>query len=212
MNSETNQTFKRAAFCAFASHQGEEVMHKCFYNCPCCPVCYTIYRLQWVNCSHFIFLISCIYIVSFWFYWSYSIIRSVGYHLWVKQLCDAIQIAINLETTYRAACHSGWKFQYKHFIVFGCQCENILREIKIKHPINIMVFWVITSDGNIMPTFIFPHGSHSAWRLHQVSEGSSTALHQKGDCWKFVSGKFVSHRSMENPVMVERQFLWLHHP
>ena len=50
--------------------------------------------------------------------------------------------------------------------------------MKTKHPIHIMVFEVVTSDGDIMPPFIFPHG------LHQVPGESSAALDQEGGCWK----------------------------
>ena len=30
--------------------------------------------------------------------------------------------------------------------------------MKTKRPVHIMVFGVVTSDGDVMPTFIFPHG------------------------------------------------------
>lgn len=34
----------------------------------------------------------------------------------------------------------------------------VLREIMIKHLINIMVFGVLACDGDVKPPFIFPHG------------------------------------------------------
>ena len=50
--------------------------------------------------------------------------------------------------------------QYEDFREFGYQsvdtCISIL--MKIKHPVRIRVFEIITSNGDIIYSFIFPHG------------------------------------------------------
>ena len=52
--------------------------------------------------------------------------------------------------------------------------------IKTKHPIHSMVFGVVTGNGDVMLSFIFPHDL----RLKLMLEGGSTALDQDGCCWK----------------------------
>ena len=53
--------------------------------------------------------------------------------------------------------HTDWA-NTKDFRMFGCQSENKFILIKTKHPIDMIMFGVVTSDGDVMPSFIFPHG------------------------------------------------------
>ena len=48
--------------------------------------------------------------------------------------------------------------------------------MKIKHSVHIMLFVVVTSDGNIMPPFIFPHDQIQHRGLHQVPGGFGAVL------------------------------------
>ena len=51
--------------------------------------------------------------------------------------------------------------------------------MKIKYLAFIMLFSVITSDGDLMALFIFSDGG-----LHQVLGGVSAALDRDDACWK----------------------------
>ena len=46
--------------------------------------------------------------------------------------------------------------QNNHWLALSPQDVPIV--MKSKHPVHIMVFGLVTSDGDIMPPFIFPHG------------------------------------------------------
>ena len=48
----------------------------------------------------------------------------------------------------------------QYFRVFWCQSVERFKFIlmKTKHPVHIIVFGVVTSDDDVMPTFILPHG------------------------------------------------------
>ncbi len=81
-------------------------------------------------CCHFIFLISCMHIVCFWFCQLHSIVGSVGHHLWEKEHHDAIHSARNLEMACCTAWHSHRKLQCEHFRVFGCQSEDSAEDLE----------------------------------------------------------------------------------
>ena len=56
-----------------------------------------------------------------------------------------------------------------------------------KHPVqvHIMVFGVVTSNGDIMPPIHLSTWSQTQHRsLHQVPGGNSIALDQESNCWK----------------------------
>ena len=46
--------------------------------------------------------------------------------------------------------------QNTHWLALSSQ--DVLILIKSKHPVHTMVFGVVTSNGNVMPSFIFPYG------------------------------------------------------
>lgn len=92
-------------------------------------------------------------------------VGSVGHCLYEKQQHNVIHSVRSLETICSTAWHSDWKLHYEHFRVFGCQTEDspiwgdVLRVmIKIKHPVNIIVFGLINCDGDVILPFIFLHG------------------------------------------------------
>ena len=51
------------------------------------------------------------------------------------------------------------KVLYEYLRVFGCQSEEkfTFLLIKIKQPVNMMVFEMFTSDGDFMPLYNLPH-------------------------------------------------------
>ena len=70
----------------------------------------------------------------------------------------------------------------KDFRVFGCQTAERY-SWKPKHPVYIIVFGVVTSDGNAIPSFIFPTYAQTQHRcLHQVLGGGSAVLDWEGGC------------------------------
>ena len=72
---------------------------------------------------------------------------------------DAIHSSSNSEKASFTAWHSRWKLQYEDFRMFGFQSWDRFMFIlmKTKHPGYIMVFGVVTRDGDIMLPFIFPY-------------------------------------------------------
>ena len=88
-----------------------------------------------------------------------SKLKTVGQSLWVNQHDDAIHSPGNLQTECRTGWHSIRKRQYEDFSVFRYQLGDrfIFISMKTKHPFHIMVFEVVTLDGDVLPLFIFLH-------------------------------------------------------
>ena len=98
--------------------------------------------------------------------------------------------------------------------------ESIVR--KTKHPVHIMVFGVITGDGNIIPLFIFSYGlrlnteAYIAWIMRLVAERIYIWQQDSAQtcCWKelhLTEGHCVMPHKLENLVLVVRKILRPHH-
>ena len=86
--------------------------------------------------------------------------------------------------------------------------QDVLIEMNIKHPVYIMVFGVVTSDGDVMPSFIFPQ----SFRLN--TEDDIKCLDREGGYWntvRLVRGLCSMPHKQKNPVLTVRKFLRPHH-
>ena len=86
--------------------------------------------------------------------------------------------------------------------------------MKPKHPDRIIMFGVVTSDNDIMPQFIWPHGFRFNTGTYMPGD-SSADLDQESDSWKtlhLVTGHCAMSHGQENPVFIFRKFLQPHHP
>ena len=74
--------------------------------------------------------------------------------------------------------------------MFGCQSENrfVFILMKIKHPVHRMVFGVVTSDGDIMPSFIFPYGLRLKMKIYIVPGGGNATLDLEDVLWYLLYG------------------------
>ena len=54
--------------------------------------------------------------------------------------------------------------------------------MKSKHPVDIMVFEEVTSDGNVTRPFTLPYGLRT--NLHKVFWGYGATLDRESGCWK----------------------------
>ena len=78
-----------------------------------------------------------------------------------KQHHDTIHFSRNMKMAYFTICHSRQKRQYEYFSVFGCQAEDrfVFILMKTKHSVHIIVFGMVTNDGDAMAPFIFASDS-----------------------------------------------------
>ena len=105
--------------------------------------------------------------------------------------------------------HSYQKLQHEDFSMFWCQSEDSLIFIlmKSKHPVHIMVFGVVTSDGDIMPP-----SSHLA--LYPNIEVYFKCLEevmlpwiQKSGCWKSNGTLYHATPAGEHSLGCEKTFV-----
>ena len=82
--------------------------------------------------------------------------------------------------------------------------------MKTKYPVHIIVFGMITIDGDFISSFIFPQ----SLRLKREVEASFLKeIDREGCYWKTVclaTGFFAMSHKQENPVSDTRKFLWPH--
>ena len=94
-----------------------------------------------------------------------------------------------------------------YFRVFGWSSEEILILMKTKPPFHIMVLGVVTTEDDIMLSFIWPKTQQED--RYQVSEVGSALLDRWDGCWKNLH-QAMPHKQ-ENPVLPVKKFLKLHH-
>ena len=83
-----------------------------------------------------------------------SKLESVKHCLWKKQLHNIIHFSRNLEIV----CCTAWHSSSKISLCLYVKLRKIhIHLIKSKYPVDIRVFGVVTSDGDVMPLFIFSH-------------------------------------------------------
>lgn len=83
------------------------------------------YMVRWINCHHFIFLISPLHFFAFWFYHLHSIVDSGGLSLWEKEQHEVIHSDRILVTECCTIWYSRWKLHYEHFNV-GIKQRKVL--------------------------------------------------------------------------------------
>ena len=115
-----------------------------------------IYRVRSVNCKWLIFRMCSI---SFCFRLLSSKLESVG-HCKKSSTMTQFSSSESLEMACCTDWHSSKKLQYEDFTASGCRSEDrfIFILMKTKHPADIMLFGVVTSDVDVMPLFIYPRG------------------------------------------------------
>lgn len=112
------------------------------------------YRMRWLNCRHFIYLISYMRLVWFWFCWLHSVLGS-SRHCFFLQKChpDVIHSDRNSATALCTAWHSQ---RIPNTNISVCLAVNLM----IFHSLMVITrgFVMITNDGDVMPAFIFARG------------------------------------------------------
>ena len=165
-------------------------------------------------------LISCMLFIHFRFCLLCIKLESVRHCLWGKQHHDTIHFSRNLETACCTAYHSPLKHQYEDLVVFGYQCEDkfIFILMKTKHLVSLMVFGVVTSNGDVMLWFIFPHDLKLNTEVN-IKCLKEVVTHPQSELWGWLSedsGNRTLHCTLphkqENPVLDVRKFLQPHHP
>ena len=115
-----------------------------------------------------------------------SKLESEGHCLWEKQHHDTILSPRNLEAVFCTACHCTKSTKTKILQCLGLNLEIASYSYSWKpNPVYIMVFGVASSNHNIMPSFIFPHGfTFNIRGIYQMPGGASAALDWEGCHWK----------------------------
>ena len=86
--------------------------------------------------------------------------------------------------------------------------------MKTKHQVYIMVFAVVTGDGDVMAPFIFLRGLRLEG-LHQITGGNSVEMNRGGGWWKglhLATEICTMPQKHEKSVLAVRKFLVLNHP
>ena len=90
--------------------------------------------------------------------------------------------------------------------------QDVLILIKIKHPVHIMVFEVITSDGDFISPFIFSHGLTLNTEVYIKCLKEIVLSWIESSCWKTLHGFCTMPHKQQKQVLSVRKLLWQHHP
>ena len=93
--------------------------------------------------------------------------------------------------------------------MFRCQSEDRFIFMKTKYPVHIMVYGLVTSDGDAMPQFILPHGHQTQHRgLHQApAEGSDDLDRVTAERAYVRQQECTMPHKQKKPVLAVRIFL-----
>ena len=102
--------------------------------------------------------------------------------------------------------------RYNRWLALSSQDVQIV--LKIKHPVHIVVFGVVTSDGDVILPFIFLHGlrfntlTYIMYLEAVVLPWNERMAAGRSYVWQ---QDFAMPYKQENPVLAIRKFLRLHH-
>ena len=171
------------------------------------------YWVQWVNCPHSKLLILHWHFICF----RLSAVQQTNQLGIFHEESSTITKFTCLKISKRHAWHSCWKIQYEDFRVFRCQSNNriIFTLLKTKYPVQMIALWMVTSNGNVLPPFIFPNG------LKLNIKAYTKSLEKEVPLWiKRVAARrpFIWQQDctmphkQKNLVWAVRKFLWAYLP
>ena len=82
--------------------------------------------------------------------------------------------------------------------------------MKTKHPVYVMVFGVVTSDGKVIPSYFYHMASHTEANIKYLEEIVLPLIEGVTAGRPYIWQKDLPHKQ-ENPVVAVRKFLQPHY-